>query len=248
MFDKTISFIACKEYIEFTEIKPEPSKLNIPKWYKDLDHHVEIRTIKGCMPFLDTLTTGYILKLPVDYYIYHNVIKDNERVMVGRSDVGPDITNNITKNINVNPNYPQYHKIDQLGKECPFIKKNKDLPFHKILNPWIIKTPPGYSCLFIPPMNNSDDRFSIIPGIVDTDKYFKEINFPIIINGDKYPVLETILKLGTPYVQVIPFKRDQWKMKIETLDKKKYDQNDLSLHSKVINKYKTTWWHKKSWK
>ena len=63
MFDKTISFIACKEYIEFTEIKPEPAKLNIPKWYKDLDHHVEIRTIKGCMPFLDTLTTGYILKL-----------------------------------------------------------------------------------------------------------------------------------------------------------------------------------------
>jgi len=248
MFDKTISFIACKEYIEFTEIKPEPAKLNIPKWYKDLDHHVEIRTIKGCMPFLDTLTTGYILKLPTDYYICHNVVQDGERSMIGKSGVQKTISNNITKNININHDGSEYHRIDQLGEKCPFVKKNKDLAFHKILNPWIIKTPPGYSCLFIPPMNNSDDRFSIIPGIVDTDTYHKEINFPIIVNGDKYPILETVLKLGTPYVQVIPFKRDQWKMKIEALDNKENDKNDLSLHLKIINTYKTTWWHKKSWK
>ena len=40
---------------------------------------------------------------------------------------------------------------------------------HKIFNPWIIKTPPGYSCLFTSPLNNNDDRFNIIPGIVDND-------------------------------------------------------------------------------
>ena len=80
-----------------------------------------------------------------------------------------------------------------------------------LLNPWKIKTPKGYSCLFVPPLNNSDDRFSIIPGIVDTDTFPSEINFPIIINGDKYPVLETTIKKGTPYVQIIPFKRDSGK-------------------------------------
>ena len=28
----------------------------------------------------------------------------------------------------------------------------------------------------------------------------------MIVNGDKYPSLDTTLKKGTPYVQIIPFK------------------------------------------
>ena len=100
------------------------------------------------------------------------------------------------------------------------IEKNKNLAFHKILNPWIITTPPGYSTLFVPPLNNSDDRFSIIAGIVDTDTFKNEINFPIVINGDKYEILDTIIERGTPYVQCIPFKRDAWKMEIKTIEDK----------------------------
>ena len=55
-------------------------------------------------------------------------------------------------------------------------------------------------------MNNADDRFSIIPGIVDTDTFNQEVNFPFVINGDKYSSLDTIIKKGTPCVQIIPFK------------------------------------------
>lgn len=76
--------------------------------------------------------------------------------------------------------------------------KNKNLPFHKIKNPWTIITPPGYSCLFVSPLNNSDDRFTILPGIVDTDKYTLEVNFPFVVNGDKYPTLKTLLKKVLP--------------------------------------------------
>lgn len=64
-------------------------------------------------------------------------------------------------------------------------------------------------------MNNTDDRFSIIPGIVNTDTYNLPINFPILLNGDKYPVQDTLLKKGTPYVQVIPYKRESWNMEIK---------------------------------
>ncbi len=96
------------------------------------------------------------------------------------------------------------------------MKKIKIFLLLKILNPWFIKTPPGYSCLFVPPLNNCDDRFDIIPGIVDTDDWDLEINFPFVLNGDKYETLETVIKRGTPYVQVIPFKRDSWEMKIKT--------------------------------
>jgi len=248
MLRKTIKFIASKEYINFTQLKPEPSILNIPQWYKNLTHSVVNRTIKGCMPFLDTLTAGYILKMPVDYYLHHNALKDGERGTIGMTMVAENDSNDLTKNLNINKESASTHPARQLSKGCPYTQKNKDLAFHKIHNPWLIKTPPGYSCLFLPPMNNEDDRFSAIPGIVDTDCHPTRVNFPIVVNGDKYPALDTVIKMGTPYVQVIPFKREQWKIKIESETKEKRDQTVLSLGYQVINSYKTNWWNKKSWK
>jgi len=113
------------------------------------------------------------------------------------------------------------------------------------MNPWVIKTPPGYSCLFVSPLNNTDDRFSIISGIVETDTYEGEINFPIVFNGDKYPVLNTTLLKGTPYVQVIPFKRDNWVM--ETKENKHKKSFDLKFFLYYFKYYKDKVWKKRSW-
>ena len=170
------------------------------------------------MPFLDTLTTGYILKMPIDYYVEHNVEVDGEK-RTGMQSSAHFLENDINLNYD---GKQDFHHPKQL-KGCPYLEKNKNLNFHKIMNPFIIKTPPGYSSLFLPPMNNPDDRFSIIPGIVDTDTYNLEINFPILFNGDKYDSLKTTIKRGTPYVQVIPFKRDSWKMSIEEKKENKKD-------------------------
>ena len=154
------------------------------------------------------------------------------------------------KNLNLNrASGEQTHPPQQLGKECPFNQKNQNLAFQKIMNPWLIKTPPGYSCLFLPPMNNSDDRFSIIPGIVDTDTFELEINFPIIVNGDKHPALKTIIKKGTPYVQVIPFKRESWKIKIKAFDKNNKVEKDRDFYQfRLLHQYKERFWNKKLWK
>jgi len=77
----------------------------------------------------------------------------------------------------------------------------------KFINKWLIKTPPGYSCLFIKPMNRVETRFDIIAGIVDTDDYVNTINFPFILNKKDEQFL---IKKGEPMVQVIPFKRNSW--------------------------------------
>ena len=245
---KEIKFIASKEYIDVSEVLPEPSKLNIPLWYKELKHSIKMKTIKGCMPFLDTLTTGYVIRMPADYYIGHNIKKEKVRYTQGYTELH-DENNFLIKDTNINrPSALESHSPDQLGKKCPFVDKNKSLDFHKLLNPWVIRTPPGYSCLFLPPMNNSDDRFSIIPGIVDTDTFEHEINFPIIINGDKYPVLETVVEKGTPIAQVIPFKREKWKMVIETEPLINKEKRTFSQQLKMFNVYKNKWWSKKSWK
>ena len=242
MFDLKIEFSAHEDYFALKEDYPTPIKLNVPEWYKKLKHHLHNETVKGCMPFLDTLTSGYLLKVPQDIFIRHN-IEDNKV----EQRTGLQVVKERLFSEQINLNYREsFHDPKQL-EGSDLIKKNKNLPVHKIQNPWTIKTPSGYSCLFVPPLNNSDDRFSIIPGIVDTDNYPMQINFPIIINGDKYPVLETIIQKGTPYAQVIPFKRDSWKMSLKPQSKKEVIASSLWYGLNIINVYKRKWWSKKSW-
>ena len=251
MFDKQIEFSAHEDYFNLKEDYPIPTKLNIPDWFKNLEHSILKKTVKGCMPFLDSITSGYLLKMPQDFYLRHNVdnvndkgenIKDSFQTF-GLHDQGPLLH---AKCLNLN-SHVDVHGISQL-KNSPFVEKNKNLPFYKLINPWKIKTPKGYSCLFLPPLNNSDDRFSIIPAIVDTDNFPNEINFPIVINGDKYPVLETVIKKGTPYVQIIPFKRESWKMIFKSRTQKECQTSRLFLSLKLLNVYKEKYWNKKSWK
>lgn len=251
MFNKGIEFSAHEDYFALKEDYPIPAKLNIPEWYKKLDHTLLDKTIKGCMPFLDSLTAGYILKIPQDFHVRHNVDNKNEKGEIFKDSFQTFGLQNIqqfvqAKNINLNSG-TDIHLIKQV-KGSPFIEKNKNLPFYKILNPWRIKTPKGYSCLFVPPLNNSDDRFSIISGIVDTDTFPSEINFPIILNGDKYPVLETTIKKGTPYVQIIPFKRDSWKMNLKPRNQKEVQKSRFFYELSIFELYKNRYWNKKSWK
>jgi hypothetical protein len=251
MFNKEIEFSAHEDYFSLKEDYPTPIKLNIPEWYKKLDHKIGEMTIKGCVPFLDSLTTGYILKFPQDFNVRHNVDNENEKKEKvkdsfqtwGLHDMSAQLQ---AKFINLN-SIIDIHPTKQL-EGSPLIEKNKNLPFYKILNPWKIKTPKGYSCLFVPPLNNSDDRFHIMSAIVDTDTFPNEINFPIVINGDKYPVLETTIKKGTPYVQVIPFKRDNWKMTLKSRKQNELRNSRLFYGLKILYTYKEKYWSKKLWK
>jgi len=70
----------------------------------------------------------------------------------------------------------------------------------------------------------------------------------MVINGDKYESLKTIIKKGTPYVQVIPFKRDRWKMEIKSKTQKEIKKDRLSYHLDIFKNYKNKFWYKKSWK
>lgn len=237
MFEKNIIFSANKDYVDLKENYPKPIKLNIPEWFKKLDHSPDNHTIKGCIPFMETLTTGYLLSLPQDFILKYTHI----------SDIVLQPTNKVP-NMNLNMfDRAETHPPRQFAGS-PMQKKNLNSSAHKILNPWIIKTPPGYSCLFTAPLNNSDDRFTIISGIVNTDTFDMEVNFPFYVNGEKYPAQDTVLKRGTPYVQVIPFKRDSWKMNIKTTSARKRYLSDASYFMELIHRYKNVFWNKVKWK
>jgi len=102
-------------------------------------------------------------------------------------------------------------------------------------NPWGIKTPPGYSCLFVQPLHR-ESVFTIMPGIVDTDTYNNPVNFPFVLNDTKF---QGIIPAGTPIAQVIPFKRDSWRMSLGGEEDVKQSKRQLgSIRTVFFEGYK----------
>lgn len=240
-----ITFSAPKRLEEFLKgVEPVPIKTNVPKWFKNLKHTPQDLTVKGCKPFLDAITSGYLFKMPQDLYLEHNVWDEEKKAYDSRFRYSVNFENRY----NLNTNYPDIHPTKQV-EGSPMVEKNGKLPFYKITNPYTIKTPPGYSCLFTAPLNNKEDRFEIISGIVDTDKFNIEINFPMVINTDKYKTLKTVIERGTPIAQIIPFKREPWKIKVdyENRDSSNFALDPFYLARKLIHNYQNFIWEKKKW-
>jgi hypothetical protein len=205
---------------------PLPASRFIPEWYKQIEHSFpkeknpdSLRTIKKCIPVLDAITSGYIIVSPCDIYVS---IKDGE----------PNYNSTI-------PNLIQFHPRKQ-GYLHPTAN---DFQFPKWSNPWAIKTPKGYSCLFIPPMHNPNKWFTILEGIVDTDTYSASVNFPFVL---KNPMEEFMIPAGTPIAQVIPFRRDEWESKISK-DTSESDKIVKYLNSQFFDRYKRLFWNKKKY-
>jgi len=251
MLENLINFLVHPDLIDDKELLPIPAKQDIPNWYKKLENYSpNSSNIKGCIPVRDSITSGYLLKLPVSIHIKFNWFNSETKqkdviIKFGRIIEGIDIKKLVEYNINTDPSS---HHINQLGEDSPHIKRNQSFPIMKIHNPFIIKTPPGYSCLFVPPQHRSRDYFEILPAIVDTDSYNTQINFPIVFCGEKKEQFETVIEKGTPYVQVIPFKRDNWKMKINEINMNQFRKDSFKYVSNLINIYLKKHWFKKTWK
>ena len=229
MLNKKIKFIATNQEMVDIWPHPRPASRFIPKEYKKLERftkgNIHEPTIKVCIPFLDSLTAGYIIPFDQDYLV--DPVENDFSVTPA----------------NKEQNDFGYHKKAQLPLEW---QKNSGEKAGKFINKWLIQTPPGYSCLFTHPMNRyGETRFKIIEGIVDTDTYLNTIHFPFILNKrDK----QFLFKKGDPMVQVIPFKREAWKMWSGFYYEKKHSQSLNLLLSEWIDRYKKFFWKKKSFK
>jgi hypothetical protein len=218
--------------------EPKPASNFIPEWYKNTKSYTTDEkkpfgdgtvpsTIKRCIPVFDAITSGYIITLPVDIYVS---FKTDENGKKGQSFEWPTLQ-------------PLgFHPIEQ-APEHPQAKPPYAYP--KFNNPWAIKTPKGYSTLFVQPFHR-ESLFTILPGIVDTDMYTAPVNFPFVIND---PNFEGYIKQGTPIAQVIPIKRDGWSMKIGN-EKNFLEQKEISdrVFLRFFDKYKSMFWNKKEYK
>jgi hypothetical protein len=226
--NKKITFCATNKSMLDVWPHPKPSTRFIPDQFKKLErftkNNFHDNTLKNCMPFLDSLTAGYIIPFDQDYLI--DPVEDDFTITPA---------NKKTESIG-------YHNKKQLPEDW---RKKAGEQAGKFMNKWLIKTPPGYSCMFLKPLNRIEERFDIISGIVDTDKYIEVINFPFTLNKrDK----QFIIKKGEPMVQVIPFKRESWKMWTGFYYEKLHLKTSNLLESKFFDRYKSLFWQKKSFK
>ena len=188
--------------IEFeTQLRPYPAVKQLPKWFTNMKPYENIpnfpndgkahfrntmanQTFKKCVPMLDSLSSGYIFPLWTD-------------VMVEQENGIPQIYWKTTNNVFA------LHGASSRTIPAP---AGYDQVVYKYINCWIPQTPKGYSCLITSPFGYNNNPFHAITAIVDTDRSTLELIFPVWVKTG----FEGIVEKGTPMVQVIPFKRDDW--------------------------------------
>jgi hypothetical protein len=214
------------------EFEPKPATAFVPDWYRDLESYLggekkptgegkTSGTIKRCMPVFDAITHGYIITTYVDIFVSQKEQADKK----GELKVFPWYEW---------PSYGpiQFHPIEQ----APNHPNENGAPYPKLTNPWGIKTPPGYSTMFIAPVHR-DNLFTILPGVVDTDTYTAPVNFPMVLTDVKF---EGLIPAGTPIAQIVPFQRESWTMELGK-DEDLVQQNKVTgkLMTRFFDSYKT---------
>jgi hypothetical protein len=229
-----ISFSSNREGFSDIFDPPTPAKDHVPEWYKQttnflregLDENgVRAGTVKQCMPVIDAMTAGYMFTTQSDVYFGFN----------------DDGSRNSTWSV-IDFECVSSHSVAQLGEGR--IPDEYENLVYKMVNPWIIRTPPGYSCLFMNPLWRFDSPFYAHSGIVDTDQYPQPINFPFWIRKG----FSGLVPNGTPMVQIIPFKRDDWDSSVSSLVSEADRRNWARATRFSFNRYKRLWRQKKSWK
>lgn len=212
---------------------PKPAIENLPEWYKKISSYIDNdkrpflnghqtrSTIKKCMPVFDSISMGYFIFLPYDIYIEYDGFQYNFVIPHESSQIN---------------NHPR----EQVEFHPYVTGDHVNVP--KFSNPWSIKTQKGYSCLIIPPMHR-ENIIQILPGVVDTDRYDNYINLPFTVSKKEFT---GIIPAGTPIAQVIPFKRESWKL--NNISSKDIKESGTLVRSVFFEGYKKLFWSKKEYK
>lgn len=233
-----IKFIS--KVIDPTLPQPIQASKKIPDWYKSIERYVGGEkkpprsrndtngTIKTCMPILDAITSGYLILSACDVFIDKS---ESDRYYSW-----------------ADYNLIKFHGQQQVTGYPKLEQKMGTERIPKFENLWIVQTPKGYSSLFITPFHQ-DLPFTILPGIVDTDTYHDAVNFPFLPDPD----FSGLIPKGTPIAQVIPFRRENWKMNVEQLENSKANKNKFlrghaSVSTLFFDKYKKIFWVPKNYK
>ena len=198
MFKKT-PILKYESSIEAYQDSIIPSKKVIPDWYKKIpkwknntffDTQTGVNpTVKQCIPFMDSLTIGYVITLPYDIFIKNN---NGQPIIVWPICVeNPPKMRKDIADINIVPagHYP--------------IEFTWDYNVAYAL-------PKGYSAIFTHPLNRHDLPFTTMSGVIDGGLVMTAHGNPPFYIKEGF---EGIVPQGTPIAQLIPFRQENWKSK-----------------------------------
>ena len=178
--------------------------------------------MKRCPPFLDALTCGYLIPFPDWAELRLRDAHEWDKRGPGEIFLGS--------------HFPEQYKGTWFGMRTII----------KFDSPWIIRTPTGYSTLFVAPLNRFNSPFCALSGIVDTDTYYNSVSFPMLLLDDEIGK-EHRLEKGLPLVQAIPFRRDEWELSIGQSDDELWTATREELKAQKLNVYKNRWHQKKTY-
>jgi hypothetical protein len=179
-----ITFIPGTKDIEDVVMFPQPAKNFIPNWYKDIKAGKEFSNVKKCIPFLDSMSSGYIQMTWCDI----DIVDEEDGLKVIFDSKVPLFS---------------YREISHMPVDNSFY--NIEFVWQR---PWSTFLPDGYSALVVHPLNRVDLPFITLSGIVDFDKsiHAQIGNIPFYIKRG----FTGTIPAGTPMFQIIPIKREDW--------------------------------------
>jgi hypothetical protein len=186
---------------------PGPIIKTIPEWYRKADrfvvdpqtntHWVDPRgggkmpTWKACPAIFDIMGAGYTYKTPCDIEVTETLGKVSIEVL----------DNRMKDFIDVRSEMPQF--AVPAGYYADHFAWWAD---------WAVELPEGYSALYSQPFNRFELPFLTTSGIIDNDKVNLPGTMPFFIAKG----FTGVIPAGTPYVQILPFKRENWELELET--------------------------------
>ena len=245
MINQLIQFLpAAPGLNKNTETSPKPTIKVLPEWYREADRFAvdpytgkfwenpdgtgKVPTWKACPAIFDVMTTGYVLVTPCDIEFF---LDSNKKISVKILEKGFDGF------VTERPPMPQ------------FVNPMNCYEDHFAWFPqWAPKLPEGYSALYLSPLNRFDLPFVMTSGIIDNDKVNLPGSMPFFLQNS----FSGIIKKGTPFAQIIPFKRENWESEIVEQDQKSL-YNRIMDNSRFYRKkdggiYKNEIWSKREYK
>jgi hypothetical protein len=197
--DKLTLKFRCPRELEGLLPSPVPASLGLPDWLKAMPTKAlsglalrDEETIKRCPPFIDAMTSGFLIPLICDLRVENGEITwDNDIPPGGELDF---------------PRSPiGFHDEAQVVGTPLFEADRFVIKFH---NMWTIEAPEGYALFFTHPVNRFDLPFTTLSGLVDCDRYVDSwIHFPAHWHDRSF---QGVIPKGTPVAQCIPVKRESW--------------------------------------
>lgn len=228
---KKIKFMATTQDVADKLTPPAPARMHVPEWYRkatrfiggkmELREHGLNKDLKLCVPFLDAMTAGYMIELPAD-------------MLVQRDPHG------VTFYWHEEPQLLEFRSKDMASTLPRPVGHDQDM--YAWIFYWAPILPPGYSALVTHPLNRFDLPFTTTAGIMDADRYSAGGQVPFFLRKD----FTGVIPAGTPIMQIIPFKRDDWTHEIVEHDPVWVTKMMYSVQRYLYGGYKKLMWQKKN--